>query len=195
MALTANRCARLLNQSDLARDAGLPQATVHRHLNLLETGCLLARLSVYTTNPITGLVKSKKIFWRDSCLAAWLAGIKSAQSLTNRLDQGYWLEQAIFQSLQCWCGLDPGNRRICFWRDRSGHEVDFVLEKDGNLVAIEVKASHQVTPADTEGLAAFRRSLGRAARFRRGVVLHAGEARTLGQEFVALPWVWLMPAE
>jgi hypothetical protein len=38
MALAANRCARLLNQSELARDAALPQPTVHRYPNLLETG-------------------------------------------------------------------------------------------------------------------------------------------------------------
>lgn len=89
MALTANRCARLLNQSDLARDAALPQPTVHRYLNLLETGCLLVRLGPYTTHPTTGLVKSKKALWSDCGLAAWLAGIKSGQDLVNRLDQGF----------------------------------------------------------------------------------------------------------
>jgi len=162
-------------------------------LNLLETGCLLVRLSPYTTNPTTGLVKGRKVLWSDCGLAAWLAGIKSQAELAHRLDQGFWLEQAIFQSLQSWRSLDPAGRKLYFWRDRSGREVDFVLEQDGVLVALEIKLSQQVTPADAHGLAAFRQSLGKGRRFRCGVVLHAGSGRSLGQALWALPWGWLLP--
>ncbi|HUF61897.1 MAG TPA: ATP-binding protein [Verrucomicrobiales bacterium] len=193
MALAANRCARLLNQSELARDAAMPQPTVHRHLNLLETGCLLVRLSPYATNPTTGLVKAKKLLWSDCGLAAWLAGIKSVAGLANRLDQGFWLKQTLFQSLQSWRALDPAGRRLYFWRDRSGREVDFVLEKDGVLVALEIKASRQVAPSDGDGIDAFRRSLGKSRRFHCGAVLHAGSSRSLGQALWALPWGWLVP--
>ena len=193
MALAANRCARLLNQSDLARDAALPQPTAHRYLNLLETGCLLVRLGPFTTNPTTGLVKGKKVLWSDCGLAAWLAGIKSGSDLTSRLDQGFWLEQAIFQSLQSWRSLDPAGRKLYFWRDRSGREVDFVLEKDGMLVALEIKASQQAKPSDADGIAAFRQSLGKGRRLQCGAVLHAGAARSLGQGLWALPWGWLLP--
>jgi len=193
MALAANRCARLLNQSDLARDAALPQPTVHRYLNLLETGCLLVRLGPFTTNPTTSLVKGKKVLWSDCGLAAWLAGIKSGQDLANRLDQGFWLEQAIFQSLQSWRSLDPAGRKLYFWRDRSGREVDFVLEKEGVLVALEIKASQRVSPSDADGIVAFRQSLGKNRRFQCGAVLHSGAARSLGQDLWSLPWSWLLP--
>ena len=71
--------------------------------------------------------------------------------------------------------------------------MDFVLEKDGVLVALEIKASQQVTPSDADGIVAFRESLGKGRRFRCGAVLHAGSARSLGQELWALPWCWLLP--
>jgi hypothetical protein len=193
MALAANRVGRLLNQSDLARDVSMPQATVHRHLNLLETGCLLARLAPYAGSPVTGLVKARKIYWSDCGLAAWLAGVRSAADLRNRPDQGFWLEQTIFQSLQSWRALDPASRRLWYWRDRSGSEVDFVLEKNGSLVALEIKAARQVSPADASGIHAFRRSLRDGKRFKRGVVLNAGSARPLGDRVIALPWSWLVP--
>ena len=83
--------------------------------------------------------------------------------------------------------------RVCFWRDPSGREVDFVLEQDGVLVALEVKASRQVTPADADGIVAFRQSLGKGRRLHCGAVLHAGAARPLGQGLWALPWGWLLP--
>lgn len=195
MALAANRVGRLLNQADLARDAAAPQPTVHRHLNLLETGCLIARISTYATNPSIGLVKSKKLFWTDCGLAAWLAGIRSIQDLAGRLDEGFWLEQAVYQTLQSWRSLDPSTRRIHTWRDRSGREVDFVLEKDGLLVAIEVKSARRAMAADAYDIVAFRKGLGDGRHFRRGVVLHGGEARPLGDRLHALPWGWLFPRE
>ena len=195
MALAANRAGRILNQSDLARDAGLPQATCHRHLNLLETGCLITRLAPYASNPATSLVKGKKLLWNDCGLAAWMAGIKTPAALAQRFDLGFWLEQAVFQTLQTWRSLDAPSRHIYYWRDRSGQEVDFVLERDGELVALEVKASRQTGPADGAGLAAFRQGLGKRGVFRCGVVLHAGEARPLGDRIWALPWNWLMPRE
>jgi predicted AAA+ superfamily ATPase len=193
MALAANRAARLVNQSDLARDAGLPQATAHRYLNLLETGCLITRLSPYTTNPSTGLVKARKLFWNDCALAAWLAGIKSPEALSTRLDAGFWLEQAIFQTFQTWCSLDPSSRRLYYWRDRNGREVDVILEKDGALVAFEIKTSAQVGVSDAEGIRAFSECVARRKIFRRGVVLHGGQARPLGEEIFALPWGWMVP--
>jgi uncharacterized protein len=195
MALAANRTGRVLNQSELSRDAAMPQPTCHRYLNLLETGCLITRLSPYTTNPTTGLVKGKKLLWNDCGLAAWLAGIRTPPALAGRLDQGFWLEQTLFQTLQTWRSLDPSSRRIFYWRDHRGREVDFVLEQDGVLVALEVKSSKQAAPSDAQGISAFRDSLGRRGNFHCGVVLHSGEARPLGQNLLALPWTWLVPVD
>jgi hypothetical protein len=192
MALAAQRTGRLLNQSELARDAALPQPTVHRHLNLLETGCLIVRLAPFTTNPGTGLVKSRRLFWCDGGLAAWLAGIRGRADLASRLDQAFWLEQAIFQTLQAWRAIDSTSRRIYYWRDRAGREVDFVLEKNGVLVALEVKAASQVTLSDTAGIKAFRPGLSASQPLRRGVVLYGGAARPLGEGLLALPWGWLL---
>lgn len=100
----------------------------------------------------------------------------------------------LFQSIQAWRSLDPVGRRIHYWRDRSGREVDFVLEKDGLLVAIEIKASRQVNLSDASGITAFRQSLGKGRSFCCGAVLHGGEsARALGPGLWSLPWGWLVP--
>lgn len=103
--------------------------------------------------------------------------------MSMRVSSGSWPRRA----------LDPAARKPHFWRDRSGREVDFVLEKDGMLVALEIKASSQVSPADADGIAAFRQGPGRGRRLQCGAVLHGGAARPLGQGLWALPWGWLMP--
>ena len=73
------------------------------------------------------------------------------------------------------------------------HEVDFILEQDGKLVALEIKASSQVTVRDASGIHAFRAALKRKPALVRGVVLHAGKARPLDATNIALPWGWMVP--
>ena len=195
MRLAAQRTGRLLNQSEVARDAGLPHPTCHRYLNLLETGCQLVRLPPYASNPATGLVKSPKLLWADSGLAAWLAGIVDVATLRQRQDLGFWLEQAIFMSLQTWRSLDVARRRLYFWRDRAGNEVDFLLEEGERLLALEVKLSSQVSSEDISGILALRRTLKkRTAADLPGAVLHGGDSiRNLADNVYALPWQWLFP--
>jgi uncharacterized protein len=195
MRLAANRTAKLLNQSEIARDSEIPQPTAHRYLNLLEIGYQITRVPVFSTNPVSSLVKGKKLLWNDCGIAAWLAGIDSEKNLTARADYGFWLEQAIFQSLQTWRSLDPVKRRIYYWRNHLGHEVDFVLETDNEIVAVEIKSGRTVGQKETEGLRAFKAALGRKKSLVRSVVLYGGqEARSLGEEIYALPFAWLFPA-
>ena len=196
MALAAHRTGRLLNQADVARDAALTHPTTHRYLNLLETGCLVTRIRPYATNPNVALVKTPKLLWTDCGLAAALAGIKTPAEATARPDSGFWLEQALYQTLQTWRALDPLQRRLHFWRDRPGHEVDFILEQNGKLVALEIKSGSTVTSSDASGIRAFRDSLNKTQILVRSVVLHAGrEGRPLDTGILALPWGWMVPAE
>jgi len=109
------------------------------------------------------------------------------------MDAGSWLEQTLYQTLQGWRALEPQHRKLHFWRDRSGHEVDFILEREGKLLALEIKAGSQVTTNDATGLRALRDSLKRKTSLVRCVVLHAGKARPLDDGSVALPWGWMVP--
>ena len=193
MMLAAQRTGKLLNQADLARDAALSHPTTHRYLNLLETGCLVTRIRPLVTNPSAALVKAPKLLWTDCGLAAWLAGIKSSADTTQRLDVGFWLEQTLFQTLETWRALDSQRRRLHFWRDRAGHEVDFILEEAGKLVALEIKAGSLVTTGDLIGIRAFRDALKRKTSLVRGVVLHSGKSRPLDADDIALPWGWMVP--
>lgn len=193
MRLLAHRTGRPLNQSDLARDAGLPQPTAHRYLNLLETGCQIARLHNYQRSAGKSAAKARKLFWRDSGLAAWLAGVPPA-AVAARPDAGFWLEQAVFQSLQSWAALDP-RRHVHYWREGDA-EIDFVLEEGEVLVDVEVKAAKAVGSEELRGIRAWQAAFGRKSEVPRAVVLHGGEdARFLGGNAWALGLGSLLPAE
>jgi len=195
MKLVANQAGRLINQANLARDSALSHATAHRYLNLLETACLLVRLPAFTTGITGQVVKSPRWFWTDCGLAAYLAGIRDPSTLAARPDSGAWLEQTLFQTFQLWRALDPVRRKLYYWRDPSGREVDLILEQDEALVAIEIKQSNHVGVDDARGIQAFKQMLGRRRdHLIRGVVLHAGQPRQLDSDILALPFGWMTPA-
>ncbi len=195
MQVAAQRTGRLLNQAEVARDAGLSHPTCHRYLNLLETGCQIERTMPFAANPTVALVKSPRLFWRDSGVASWLAGIHDGASLEKRSDLGFWLEQAVFQTLQSWRACDPFRRRLRYWRTRSGAEVDFVLEQDQRIVAMEVKAGGRIGLGDVAGLRQFIEAQGRKAKSIRAIALYGGdEVRFFGDNIAALPYRSIFPA-
>src|SRR5438876_2239125 len=70
------RLGQLLNQTELGRDVALPQPTVHRWLNLLETSYQLVRLHPYALNRTKRIIKTAKVYWADTALAFHLAGLE-----------------------------------------------------------------------------------------------------------------------
>ncbi len=186
MELLALRSARLLNQSEVGRDARLSQATIHRYVNLLESTHLFQRLPAYAASRTTRLLKTPKAFWCDPGLAVFLSGIYDRAELAASPDLGACFETLIFQHLRTLTGLMTPRARLSFWRTRGGEEVDFVVEHGRRVVAIEVKLADQVGYRHGAGL---RRFLADAPQAAGGLLLYGGRrVERLDEKVVAVPW-------
>ncbi|MCX6998155.1 MAG: ATP-binding protein [Kiritimatiellaeota bacterium] len=190
MSLAALRCGCLLNQSDVARDAGLSQPTAHRYLGLLEVSEQCVRLTPFHAHAAKSLVKAPKLMWTDTGIAAFAAGFMSPSDLLHSREWGAFLECYVYNQLRAVCGTWDSPGEIFFWRTRSGVEVDFVIRHGRRLLAVEVKAGQQVRYADTAGLQEFMR---RHSDCRAGIVLYAGgEQQQLADTLWAVPLSWLV---
>jgi predicted AAA+ superfamily ATPase len=179
MRAAALRIGQMLNQSELGRDVGMPQPTVHRHINLLETSYMLARLPAFAANRTSRLAKTPKLYWTDTGVALHLSGAAEPG--------GAHLESLVLQDLLAWRDVQPRRAEVCYWRSSSGSEVDFVIESGDELLPIEVKATARPGPGDTAGLRAFREKYG--TRSRAGLLLHAGtEVAWVLPGILAAPW-------
>jgi predicted AAA+ superfamily ATPase len=173
------RMGQLANQTELARDVALPQPTVHRYLNLLETSYLLTRLPAYAVNRTKRLIKAPKLYWCDTGLALHVAGLDEPV--------GAHLENLVLVDLMVWRDARVRRAEVLYWRTTAGEEVDFVIEVDGQLVPIEVKATSRPRVADTAGLRSFRAEYPRSARA--GLLLHTGsQVQWLMPGVLAVPW-------
>jgi predicted AAA+ superfamily ATPase len=186
MKLSVNRIGQLLNQSDLARDAGMPQATAHRYLNLLETTFQTHRLQAYWKSPTKRLIKAPKLYWRDCGLAAHMAGLGSMRELNESHLLGSLLENLVLSSLLTWRETTSAKADICYWRTAGGAEVDFVIETPRRLLPVEVKAAKRVRLGDLKHLDNFLADYRTLAPF--GIVLHdVDRPHVLTKRIVGMP--------
>ncbi len=173
------RLGQILNQTELGRDVALPQPTVHRWLNLIETSHLLVRLPAYAVNRTKRLIKAPRAYWADTGLALHLGG-------TDDL-RGAHLENVVLHDLLAWRDARLERAEICYWRTAIGEEVDFVVETGGKLLPVEVKAGARPRLADAAHLRTFRAEYGSQART--GLLLHTGATlEWLAPDVLAAPW-------
>ena len=173
------RLGQLVNQTQLGRDVGLPQPTVRRYLNLLETSYLLIRLPAYAVNRTKRLIKSPKIYWGDTGVALHLS--------QETQPRGAHLENLVLHDLLAWrdARLDPAE--IFYWRTTIGEEVDFVVETGDRLLPIEIKATTRPRLRDTTALRTFQAEYGH--RSRAGLLLHTGTLIDwITPTILATPW-------
>lgn len=179
MRATALRLGQLVNQTELGRDVALPQATVHRWLNLLETSYLLVRLPAYAVNRTKRLIKTPKLYWADTGLALHLANLDHPA--------GAHLENMVLHDLLAWRDARLERAELGYWRTASGEEVDLVIETGGRLLPIEIKANARPRLADAAHLRSFRREYGEKSRA--GLLLHTGSSlEWLAPDVLAAPW-------
>jgi predicted AAA+ superfamily ATPase len=173
------RVGQIVNQTELGRDVALPQPTVHRWLNLLETSYLLVRLPAYAVNRTKRLIKAPKIYWGDTGVAMHLAGQEEPG--------GAHLENIVLQDLLAWRDARIEQADLGYWRTSLGEEVDFVIETGGKLLPIEVKATARPRLGDAAHLRAFRSEYGKKAH--PGLLLHTGNMlEWLTPDVLAAPW-------
>ena len=179
MQAAALRLGQLVNQTDLGRDVGLPQPTVRRYLNLLETSHLLVRVPAYAVNRTKRLIKAPKLYWADTGVALHLAG--------GAEPGGPHLENVVLQDLVAWRDARLDNADVFHWRTTIGEEVDFVIETGGRLLPIEIKSGGRLRLDDAAPLRAFRAEYGPAVRA--GLLLHGGDTlEWLTPDVLAAPW-------
>ena len=173
------RLGQLVNQTELGRDVALPQPTVHRWLNLLETSYLLVRLPAYAVNRTKRLIKTPKLYWGDTGVALHLADAEEPS--------GAHLENLVLHDLLAWRDARNERAELTYWRTATGEEVDFVVESGGKLLPIEVKATARPRIGDAAQLRSFRAEYGKKARA--GLLLHAGgTTEWLAPDVLAAPW-------
>lgn len=159
----------LLNASRLAASLAVSAQTATRYIDLLVDLLLVRRLHPFHANHGKRLVKSPKIFVRDSGLVHALLGLADYNALAGHPVAGPSWEGFVIENLLT---VAPARAHASFYRTSAGAEIDLVLELPrGERWAIEIKRS--LTPRLERGFHFAREDLAPARSF----VVYAGDER------------------
>jgi len=175
--MLAHSHGQLLNASKLADSMGVSGNTIRKYIDLLEQTFVVRGLQPWAGNTKKRLIKSPKVYIRDTGLLHVLLDIESMDQLFAHPVYGASFEGLVIENI-----LSQLPRwQASFYRTSSGAEFDLVLEKAGKRVAIEIKAS--TTPKLGRGNWSALETLKPAHRF---VVAPVDEAYPLGDGVMAM---------
>lgn len=186
LTIAAGQTARLLNVSNLASPFQVSRPTVREYLTLLSKIFLLEELPPWHNNRLKRLVKTPKLHITDTGIICALLGLDATMLRQDRAIYGQILETFIYQELRRIASWQEELYTFSYYRDKDKVEVDIVLESEGKLAGIEVKASSTVGSKDFTGLRRLSHITG--PRFTSGVVLYDGEMLVpFGESLYAVP--------
>lgn len=156
LGLCAARTGQLLNLSNLAVECGISQPTAKAWLSVLESSFVIFHLQPYFENFTKRIVKTLKLYFYDTGLAAHLLGVRDESDMEQHSVQGSLFENMIvaefFKQNQHRYLL----RDYWFWRDTNGNEVDLLTKKGLFLDIFEIKSSQTLLSSTFKGLDYFQ---------------------------------------
>ncbi len=135
--ICAHLHGQLLNSSKLGESMGVSHHTVRSYIDMLEQSFVLRVLRPYESNLKKRLIKSPKVYIRDSGILHALLGIGNHNDLLGHPVYGPSWEGLVMENI---LSLLP-NWKASFYRTSSGSEIDLILEKGNKRVAVECKGS------------------------------------------------------
>jgi uncharacterized protein len=178
--MLAHRQGAPLNAAELARSIGMDQRTVNRYLDLLVDLYLVRRLEPWHANVGKRLVKSPRIYVRDSGLVHALLGIPDLDTLLSHPVLGASWEGFAIEQI---AAAAPDGAQLGFYRSTGGAEIDLVLVLPGHRpTAIEIKRSS--APRVERG---FHEACADLEAVERHVVYPGSERFPLGDGIEAIP--------
>lgn len=137
----ACRAGQMLNVHDIAQDVGVSDDTARRWLQVLEKSDIIFYLRPYSNNLLKRTVKTPKMYFFDTGLVAYLTRYSSPEILQNGAINGAILENYVVGEILKSYQNAARDCLLWYYRDKSSHEIDLVMEGDGQLHPLEIKRS------------------------------------------------------
>lgn len=164
MRLCSGRTGQLVNLNQMGNELGIDQRTVRSWLSILEASFIIYLLQPYHRNFEKRIVKTPKLYFYDTGLAAWLLGIRGQQDFLTHFARGSLFENFVINELlkNRWNqGIKPG---LFFWQDSNLNEIDLLLENGLQLDAVEIKAGKTIQPDFFKNIERFQKYSNNLAR-------------------------------
>lgn len=154
MTVVAASTGQLVNLASIAQDVGISQPTADRWLSILVTSNIVYLLKPYSNNITKRTIKTPKLYFLDTGLAAYLTRWSNAEVLKNGAMAGAFFESfVISEIIKSYYNRGIIEPPLYFYRDKDMNEIDLIIEENNTLYPIEIKKHADPKKAD---IAAFK---------------------------------------
>ena len=183
--IIAPRSTALLNKSKVAKEVGIRVETVENYLVILEQTFQLYTLRPFYENIGKQFVKSSKLFLNDTGIMSYFLGLYTIAQFESSRYKGALVETFVFNELLKHCGFTMEDTKIYHYLTNDKKEIDFILERNNKVIAIEVKSSSKVGKDDFRHIIDYQK---RSSKDIFGIVLYMGSnVLHINEKCVALP--------
>jgi predicted AAA+ superfamily ATPase len=191
--LCAGHTGQILNLTSLANDCGIDQKTAAAWLAVLQSSFIIYMLQPYHGNFNKRLIKSPKLYFYDTGVACSLLGITNAKQVLHHAAKGALFENMVIAEHLKNQYNAGAKDNLYYWRDKTGNEVDIIIEKFTGITAIEVKAGETISTDYFKGLEYFS-SLSKKRNT--GLLIYGGkEEQKRSNNITVLPWFKLIHSD
>jgi predicted AAA+ superfamily ATPase len=156
LTLLAGRIGQVINYTSLSDDTGVSATTIKNWISVLKASYVVFELPPFFENIRKRVVKSPKLYFTDTGLAAFLLGIRTAEQASRDPLRGGLYENLIILEIMKY-RLNQGRRPdLYFFRDTHGSEVDLLIREQGKLFPVEIKSSATFSKSFLKGIERFR---------------------------------------
>ncbi len=139
LTIVAANTGQLLNQAGLARDVGVDNKAIKSWLSILETSGLIYLLQPFFSNLNKRIVKTPKLYFLDTGLAAYLTRCPDSSSLQAGMMSGAILETWVVTEIIKSYWHNAKEAPLFYYRDSDMREVDLLIESGDTLFPVEIK--------------------------------------------------------
>lgn len=144
--LLAGRTGQELNLTALSVEAGVDTKTVQSWLGILESSFIVYLLKPHHKNFSKIIVKRPKVYFYDTGLVCSLLGITSSDQLVHHPVRGSLFECMVITELLKKRTNAGKPVNLYYWRDKTGHEIDVIVDKGTTTLPVEIKSGKTINP-------------------------------------------------
>ena len=184
--ILATRSGTILNKSSLSNDIGIKDITTDNYLSIINRIYQATLLRPYFINIGKTFVKSPKVFFNDTGVLCSLLRINSKKQLLNSPYSGQIFETYVFCELQKHLSYLQKSSQMFHYRTNDKKEIDFIIEIDNEILAIEIKQSSNVKKDDFKHIIDLQNKIDKKCL---GIVFYNGDMVVeFSDDLVAIPF-------
>ena len=155
--VVASRTGQMLNYDDIAKECSISAVTAKKWISLLVTSGLVYLLQPYSANIEKRIVKTPKMYFMDTGLAANLTSWTNADVIRSGAMAGAFFETYVISEIVKSFTNQGQTPPLYFYRDKDKIEIDLMIVKDGKLLPVEIKKTYSPSKDDARNFHILQR--------------------------------------